>query len=165
VSKNIASRLVGLVAVFVLAGTILPADSGQAKHAPAPHAQKKFAQAVEVANSKGLHSKLPPHISTLLGLSKESESPVLQGVVRSPNRIQGIDVSATNKNDVILFVVDETTRDQVLYLTSPEGTLRKVVKVKEGVGDTVRIAPDDRAAFEKEKQFWVDRLVTPAPAK
>jgi hypothetical protein len=144
---------------------MLPADSGQAKHAPAPHPQKKFAQAAEIANSKGLHSKLPPHISTLLGLSKEAETAVLQGVVRSPNQVQGIDVSATNKSDVVLFVVDETTKDQVLYLTSPEGVLRKVVKVKAGVGDTVRISPDDRAAFEKEKQFWVDRLVRPASAK
>ena len=162
---GIASRFVGLLAGLFLVGTMLPADSGQAKHTPAPHAQKKFAQAAEVANSKGLHSKLPPHISTLLGLSKEAETAILQGVVRSPNQVQGIDVSATNKNDVVLFVVDETTKDQVLYLTSPDGTLRKVVKVKAGVGDTVRILPDDRAAFEKEKQFWVDRLVTPAPAK
>src|ERR1700730_15692097 len=122
-----AYRFGVLLAGLVLVWSMLAADSGQAKHAPAPHAQKKFAQAAEVANSKGLHSKLPPHISTLLGLSKEAETAVLQGVVRSPNQVQGIDVSATNKSDVVLFVVDETTKDQVLYLTSPEGVLRKVV--------------------------------------
>jgi hypothetical protein len=162
---GVASRFVGLLAGLVLVGALLPADSGQAKHAPAPHAQKKFAQAAEIAHTKGLHSKLPPHISTLLGLSREAETAVLQGVVRSPNQVQGIDVSATNKEDVVLFDVDAATNDQVLYLTSPEGTLRKVVKVKAGVGEAVRISPDDKAAFEKEKQFWVDRLVTPAPAK
>src|SRR5258708_40274684 len=84
VLTGIASRFVGLVAGLILLGTILPADSGQAKHAPAPHPQKKFAQAAETANSKGLHSKLPPHISTLLGLSNEAETAVLQGVGRSP---------------------------------------------------------------------------------
>lgn len=162
---GIASRFVGLLAGLVLVGSMLPSDSVKPKHAPAPHTQKKFAQAAEIANSKGLHSKLPPHISTLLGLSKETETAVLQGVVRSPNQVQGIDVSAANKEDVVLFVVDEATKDQVLYLTSPGGALRKVVKIKAGVGDTVRISPADRAAFEKEKQFWVDRLVTPAPAK
>ena len=86
-------------------------------------------------------------------------------MVRTGNLVQGFDVSITNKNDIVLFVADETGKDQNLYLTSPEGTLRKVVSVKAGVGDAVRITEKDEEAFKKEKQFWVDRLVPPGAAK
>jgi hypothetical protein len=40
-----------------------------------------------------------------------------------------------------------------------------VVSVKSGVGSVVRITDKARKAFEKEKQFWIDKLVPPAPAK
>ena len=82
----------------------------------------------------------------------------MQGVVRTGNLVQGFDVSTANKNDVVLFVVSETTNDQTLYLTSKEGVLRRVVTVKEGVGRIQKITSEDRKAFEKEKQFWLDRL-------
>ena len=86
----------------------------------------------------------------------------MQSVVRTGNVVQGFDVSVTNKNDIVLFVVDEAANDQTLYLTSPEGTLRKVVSVKAGVGEVSPITDKAKKAFEKEKQFWVDRL---APAR
>jgi hypothetical protein len=105
-----------------------------------------------------LHAKLPPHLSTLLGISEEKECPVMQAVARTEKVVQGFDVSMATANDVVLFVVNETTNDQILYLTSREGELRKVVWVKRGIGGILRISADDRKAFEKEKQFWLDRL-------
>ena len=89
----------------------------------------------------------------------------MQGVLRNGNLVQGIDVSATKKNDVVLFTVDETANEQTLYLTSPQGTLRKVVLVKAGVGDVVRITDSNLSAFKKEKQFWIDHLAPSGPAK
>jgi len=86
----------------------------------------------------------------------------MQNVVRTGTVVQGFDVSVADKNDIVLFVVDETANDQTLYLTSPAGTLRKLVSVKAGVGAESRITDKDKKAFEKEKQFWVDRL---APAR
>jgi hypothetical protein len=115
-------------------------------------------QAVDKTLQEGLHAKLPPHLSTLLGLSREQECLVRQGVVRTGEVVQGFDVSTANKNDVVLFVVNETTNDQTLYLTSTEGALRKVVTVEEGAGRVQKVIPEDRKAFEKEKQFWLDRL-------
>jgi hypothetical protein len=115
-------------------------------------------QAVDRTLREGLHAQLPPHLSTLLGISEEKECPVRQGVVRTEKVVQGFDVSMANNNDVVLFVVNETTNDQTLYLTSREGVLRKVVSVKEGVGAVRRITSEDRKAFEKERQFWLDRL-------
>ena len=115
-------------------------------------------RAVDKTLQEGLHAKLPPHLSTLLGLSNEEECLVMQGVVRTGRLVQGFDVSTTNKNDVVLFVANETTNNQTLYLTSKEGALRKVVTVEEGVGQVRKITSEDRKAFEKEKQFWLDRL-------
>jgi hypothetical protein len=166
VTKSAKGGFVGLLAVFTLAAVMVRADQGQVQHhPPLSHSQKRLALAADVTSRNGFQAKLPPHISTLLGLSNEQECPVMQSVVREGNLVKGFDVSLTNKNDIVLFVVDETAKDQTLYLTSPEGTLRKVVSVKGGMGKVTRATDDDRKAFQKEKQSWVDRLVPTAAAK
>jgi hypothetical protein len=154
----------GLLAVLFLAVT-MPAVVGQAQQAPGSHAQPRFALAAETTFRKGVHATLPPHISTLLGISKEAECAVMQSVVHTGNLVQGFDVLVTNKNDIVIFVVDETANEQSLYLTSPAGTLRKVVSVKAGVGTVTRTSDKERKAFEKEKRFWIDRLVPAVAAK
>jgi len=77
--------------------------------------------------------------------------------------VQGFDVSVGNKNDIVIFVVDEDKNNQVLYLTSAQGRLRKMVSVTSGVGSVAKITEEDKQAFEKEKKFWMARLV-PSPA-
>ena len=144
--------------VFLLTGVMLVwATRAQVRPSPSSQARKRMVQAVDKTVQEGLHAKLPPHLSTLLGLSQEQECLVRQAVVRTGKVVQGFDV-AVNKNDVVLFVVNETTNDQTLYLTSKEGVLRKVVTVEEGVGRVRKVTGEDRKAFEKEKQFWLDRL-------
>jgi len=151
------------VAVIFLLAVVMFVSVTRAQVAPSPgpQTQKRMVQAVDKVLQEGLHAKLPPHLSTLLGLSKEEECQVMQGVVRTGQVVQGFDVSTANKNDVVLFVVNETTNGQTLYLTSKNGVLRKVVKVEEGVGQVRKITGKDREAFEKERAFWLDRL---APA-
>ena len=136
-----------------------------AQSGPSPSLQerKRMVRAVDKTLQEGLHAKLPPHLSTLLGLSNEKECLVMQGVVRTGKLVQGFDVSTTNKNDVVLFVANETANNQTLYLTSKEGALRIVVTVEGGVGQVRKITREDRKAFEKEKQFWFDRLAPVAP--
>ncbi len=148
------------VAVVLLLAVVMFASASQAQvgPSPSPQARKRMVRAVDKTLQEGLHAKLPPHLSTLLGLSKEEECNVMQGVVRTGKVVQGFDVSTANKNDVVLFVVNETTNGQILYLTSKEGMLRKVVIVEEGVGQVQKITGKDRKAFEKEKVFWLDRL-------
>jgi hypothetical protein len=165
VSKVARRRFIGLVAILIVPGVIAPAAAGQAQPPPRSHAQGRLALAANKVSREGLEATLPPHISTLLGVSKEQELPVMQSVVRKDHLVQGFDVSVTNKNDIVLFVVDETTNDQNLYLTSPGGTLRKVVSVTAGIGEVVRITSKDQKAFEKETQFWIDRLVPSGAAK
>ena len=162
--SKIARHLAVLLAVLTLA-MIVPAAEGQPKQSPVFHAQRRFALAADTTFREGVHASLPPHISTLLGISKEQECPVMQRVVRTGNLVQGLDVTVTNKDEIVLFVVDEAANEQSLYLTSPEGTLRKVVLVKAGVGSVARITDNARKAFEKERQFWIDRLVPSGAAK
>src|SRR5215471_2463717 len=116
------------------------ATRAQMRPSPSPQARKRMVQAVDKTLQEGLHAKLPPHLSTLLGLSREQECLVRQGLVQTGKVVQGFDVSTANKNDVVLFVVNETTKDQTLYLTSKEGMLRKLVKVEEGVGRVQKIS-------------------------
>lgn len=151
--------------VLILAVVIVPMVKGQAQHSLRSQAKRRLALAADTTFREGLHAKLPPHLSTLLGMSTEEECPVMQSVLRTGNQVQGLDVSVTKKNDIVLFVVDEIANDQILYLTSPDGALRKLVSVKAGVGAVARITDKDKEAFKKEKQFWVDRLVPSGAAK
>ncbi len=153
-------RLIQFLTVFVLALVIMHPSDGQSQHV-----QRGLARVADTTFHKGAQAKLPPHISTLLGLSDDRECPVMQSVTRSGSRVQGLDVSVDDQNDIVLFVVEESSNDQDLYLTSPEGNLRKVVSVKGGVGRILPIADKNRSAFQKEKQFWIDRLNSTAPAK
>src|SRR5437870_4964105 len=68
----------------------------QVKPLPTPQARKRMVQAVDKTLQEGPHAKLPPHLSTLLGLSQEQECPVRQGVVRTGKVVQGFDVSTSN---------------------------------------------------------------------
>ena len=152
------SRFAVAVALLLTVVMFVSATRAQVGPSPSPQARKRMVQAVDKTLQEGLHAKLPPHLSTLLGLSEEEECLVMQGVVRTGKLVQGFDVSTANNNDVVLFVASNTTNDQTLYLTSKEGVLRKVVTVEEGVGRVQKITDEDRKAFKKEKQFWLDRL-------
>jgi hypothetical protein len=153
-----SSRFTVAVVLLLAAVMFVSATQAQVAPSPGPQARKRMVRAVDKTLQEGLHAKLPPHLSTLLGLSKEEECKVMQDVVRTGKVVQGFDVLTANKNDVVLFVVNETTNDQTLYLTSQEGVLRKVVIVEEGVGRVQKITGKDREAFEKERVFWLDRL-------
>ena len=150
--------------VILLSAVSLPA-TGQAKHVPQPQAHHALAEAAEWVLREGLDATLPPHLSTLLGLTQESEFPVKQRVLRAGRMVQGFDVSVANKNDIVLFVVDEGANNQTLYLTSAQGRLRKMVSVTNGVGSVAKITDEDKKAFEKEKEFWLGRLAPPKASK
>jgi hypothetical protein len=156
-----------LQAVLVASLTILPAVADQPQRPSHPHAQAqpRLEQAAMMTLEKGFDAKLPPHISTLLKISNEQECSVKQSVTRNGSVVQGLDVSVSNKSDIVIFVVDESAHDQTLYLTSPDGTLRRVVQVKSGVGSEIRITDKERKAFQEEKQYWMDRLAPVSKTK
>jgi len=141
------SGLATVVAFVLMVVVLAPATWAQGSPAENSQSRKRMTQAVETTLQNGFQTKLPPHISTLLGLTKEEECPVMQGVVRSGRQVQGFDVSTANKNNVVIFVVDQTTNDQTLYLTSKDGMLRRVVRVEKGDGRVQKITDEDRTAF------------------
>lgn len=138
--------------VFMSARAVLPSSRIDA------HPQPELAAAARLAAEQGLHAELPPHISTLLGLAQEEKCAVMQGVLRSSGKIQGFEVIEKSHNDIIIFVVDESTKDQIFYLTSPSGTLRRVLSVKQGIGHVVKPTNADVEAFQREKLMWEKRL-------
>jgi hypothetical protein len=150
---------------FFISPLLIVTSAAQVRPSPGPELQKRLVRAADRTLQEGLRAQLPPHLSTLLGISAEKECPVRQGLMRTGKLVQGFDVSTVNTNDVVLFVVNGAANDQTLYLTSREGSLRKVVSVKAGVGRVLRISAQDRKAFEKEKQFWLDRLAPAAASK
>jgi len=139
--------------------------AAQERRSPGPQAQARMTRAVNTTFQKGIHAHLPPHISTLLGLSMEKECPVAQSVVRTGQTVQGFDVSTENKDDVVIFVVDETSNDQTLYLSSASGKLRRVVAIQACVGKVRPISEQERKAFAEQRQFWLDRLAPAGAAK
>ena len=163
VSKVARALLIGLQVPLVAVAMV--SAEGQARSPHFSAVPDRIAQAADTIVRQGFDARLPPHVSTLLGISDEQESPVKQGVVRTGTVVQGLDVSVLNKDDIVLFVVNEGANDQSLYLTSPLGKLRKVVQVKAGVGTVVPITDEEQNAFRKEKQFWIDRLVPAGASK
>ena len=155
---NCKKRLLFPVIGLLILSALPLAAVSQSQPSPGPPSQKRMVRAVDRTLHAGLHAQLPPHLSTLLGIAEEKECIVVQNLVRTKAVVQGFDVSVANKDDVVLFVVNESTKDQTLYLTSRAAVLRRVVAVKEGVGRVQKITVGDRKAFAMEKQFWLDRL-------
>jgi hypothetical protein len=157
--SNVTRGVLGVapLVLVMLLGVSLEATA-QGRPAPGSQAQARMARAVDGIFRQGVHAQLPPHTSTLLGLSVEKECPVMQSVVRTGKRVQGFDVSTANKNDVVIFVVDEASNDQTLYLTSANGRLRRVVAIEKGVGRVRPVSAQDRKGFAEQRQFWLDRL-------
>lgn len=125
---------------------------------PAPKTKSRLSTAIDLTLEKGHDVNLPPHISTLLGISREKEIPVKQAVEMG-EPIRGFEVSTATHTDVVIFVESRAAKETTYYLTSRAGTLRKVLSVREGTGYSRRPTKDDMDAFAKEKQYWVDRIV------
>jgi len=155
---------VELIVAFIGGGLNLEV-AAQEQPSTNKHVQARMTRAVNTTFEKGIHAHLPPHTSTLLGLSMEQECPVMQSIVRTGQRVQGFDVSTANKNDVVIFLVDETSNDQTLYLSSASGRLRRVVAIEKGIGRVRPVSEQDRKAFAEEKQFWLDRLAAAGTSK
>lgn len=85
---NRAKVRAAVVAMIVLL-TFLSA-LGQTHASATSRSQNRFARAVNLTFEKGAQAKLPPHISTLLGLAQEQECPVEQGVLRTGSTVQGL---------------------------------------------------------------------------
>lgn len=153
-----SSGLVRVVAFLLALVTGLTA--GQAKSAPGFGAHERIARAADLVLAAGFQAKIPPHVSEMLGISADQkECLVSQRFERNGKVVRGFNVSITDKDNIVLFVTDEGANEQTYYLTSSVGGLRRVVAVKGGTGHVLRVTGNEKAAFNRELQFWLDRIV------
>jgi hypothetical protein len=157
------SSLVQVVAFLLLGTTFLAA--GQAPSAGSG-TRNRIARAADTVLTAGLQAKIPPHVSVMLGISPDrNECPVSQRFERNGKVVRGFNVSLADKNNIVLFVTDEAANEDTYYLTSSEGELRKVLAVREGTGHDLRVTSKEKAAFHKELQYWLDRIVPRSTSK
>ena len=162
-ARGFSSSMVRVVAFLLTVATFLAA--GQASSTSGSGTRARLARAADTVLTAGLQAKIPPHVSDMLGISHDkSECPVSQRFERNGKVVRGFDVSRADKSNIVLFVADEATNEQIFYLTSG-GTLRRVLAVREGTGHVLPVTAKEKAAFEKELQFWLDRIVPSKTSK
>jgi hypothetical protein len=147
-------RIAGILMLLMV-----PLLVAQAPTSAAPKAKSRLATAIDRTLEQGHDAVLPPHVSHLLGISPEEHEVPVKQFAEMGEPIRGFEVSAAEHKNLVLFVESRANNQSTFYLSSPRGTLRKVLAVIEGVGYARVPTKDDREAFEKEKQYWIDRLV------
>jgi hypothetical protein len=120
--------------------------------------QQRLAKAISMTLAQGHDAILPPHISDLLGISPDKKEIPVKQFVQMGTVVRGFEVSKPENDDVVIFVEDRPASETTFYLTSPRGTVRKILDVKAGVGYPRKPTVSDKEAFAKEKTFWLDQL-------
>ena len=123
---------------------------------------KPFAKLAELTLRDGVDAHIPSRLSQRLGitLSYSKKLNVKQIAFQKDDKtVVAFNVSKQDQDNLVIFV--KTEKDLMLYLTSPEGVLRKVVHSEkapaEPTGVRITEIPLSVASdgFEKEKQCWL----------
>jgi hypothetical protein len=151
-----------LIAILIFGFAAL--SLAQAQKGAGPKTDKRLALAVNKTLEQGHDAFLPPHISHLLGISPDEQKVPVKQFAEMGEIIKGFEVSATNHNDIVIFVENHSQGESTFYLLSARGTVRKVVSIQAGVGYARAPTASDRTDLAAEKQYWLDRLA-PVPPK
>jgi hypothetical protein len=120
-------------------------------------AARSLAGLVDAVVRNGPTSRLPAHLSVVIGISKiEQETPVKQAVVRDGQTVHTFNVSIARPADVVIMSYNEQTRSTQAYLVSAAGVLRKAVSYQAGAPANERSLADARGDFANEIKFWTD---------
>jgi hypothetical protein len=112
---------------------------------------------VDTVLHEGSSSRLPPHLSVVLGISKEErETAVKQAVVRDGQTVKTFNVCTSKTSDVVIMSYNEQDRSTTAYLTSAAGALRKAVSYRAGAPAEDHPLRETRGDFAKEIKFWID---------
>jgi hypothetical protein len=152
-------RVWSLVAVALASLALASFASAQG----APHSLKGVIDAVV---QKGLDSKLPAHLSLVLGLNKgEQATPMKQAVMRDGTTVRTFNVRTSKHDDVVMMTYNEQSRSMKAYLVSPDGKLLKAVAYQAGAPATQRSAAEARSDFAAEIKFWTEPVRMPETGK
>ena len=123
---------------------------------------KPFTKLAEIALRDGIDAHIPSRLAQKLGITPGYPKKVKVKQIafqKDDKTVVAFNVSKRYQDDLVIFVM--TDKDLMLYLTSPEGVLRKVVRSEKLPADAtgvriteipVSVAKD---GFEKEKQCWL----------
>ena len=142
-----------LLMLLAVGGGRSPAQKAAGSKTTSP-----LAKAIDRTLVEGQDAILPPHVSNLLGLSPDEHQVPVKQFAEMGELIRGFEVSKAEHNNVVIFVENRAQKQTTFYLMSKHGTLRKVLAVIQGTGYSRQPTKEDREAFEKEKQRWVDEL-------
>jgi hypothetical protein len=112
---------------------------------------------VDAVVRNGPASRLPAHLSVVLGISRlERETAVKQAVIRDGQTVHTFNVCAAEPADLVIASYNEQTRSTKVYLLSTAGVLRKAVFYQAGAPANERSLAESRDDFANEIKFWTD---------
>ena len=120
-------------------------------------AADSLAGLVDAVIRNGPASRLPAHLSVVLGISRvEQETAVKQAVIRDGQTVHTFNVCTAKHDDVVIMRVDEQKRSTKAFLVSAAGVLRKAVSYQSGAPAIERSLTEARGDFANEIKFWTD---------
>ena len=120
-------------------------------------AAKSLAELVEAVVAHGPESRLPAHLSMVLGISQaERETAVKQAIIRDGQTVHTFNVCAAKHDDVVMMSVNEQEHSTKAYLASAAGVLRKAVSYRAGAPANERSLAEARGDFANEIKLWTD---------
>ncbi|HET7756545.1 MAG TPA: hypothetical protein VFK87_04740 [Steroidobacteraceae bacterium] len=151
------TALAALAAVATLAGPALVCTA----HAATTWAETLAARAL----SEGPSSRLPPHLSAVLGLASNGQGlAVRQLVARDGFTVRTFNVGAAAPHRVVVIVADEAARSTTAYLLTARGRLRRAVGYHSGEAPRELPAGEAQSGFAAEVRFWSGAAAARAPA-
>lgn len=117
------------------------------------------------ALSAGASSRLPPHLSAVLGITSNDQGlAVRQLIARDGFTVRTFNVGLEAPHTVVVMVVDEAARSSVAYLVTRRGRLRKAVEYHSGEEPRELSVPQAQPRFSAEVRFWSSAAAAAAPA-
>jgi len=143
--------------VVVVAMTVMLSAHGAAA---------SLAGLVDAVVRNGRASRLPAHLSVVLGISRiEQETAVKQAVIRDGQMVHTFNVCADKHDDVVLMHVNEQNHSTKAYLVSAAGVLRKAVSYQAGAPAIERSLEEAHGDFANEIKFWTEAGRRPTGTK
>jgi hypothetical protein len=120
-------------------------------------AAASLAGLVDAVVANGPESRLPAHLSVVLGISRaERETAVKQAVIRDGQTVHTFNVCAAKHDDIVIMSFNEQDRSTKAYLVSAAGVLRKAVSYQAGDPANERSLAEARGDFANEIKLWTD---------
>jgi hypothetical protein len=118
-------------------------------------AAKSLAGLVDTVVAHGPESRLPAHLSVVLGISRaERETAVKQAVIRDGQTVHSFNVCTAKHDDVVIMSVNEQDHTTKAYLISAAGVLRKAVSYQAGAPANERSLTEARSDLDDEIKLW-----------